>query len=637
MHRHGGSRLRQPWLAARLHVATLCLLLMAGHALAEGSRYVLVLYSNGRLVPGNVDVETGLRESIASSAERPVQVFTEFLDRPEFVGDAYERTMTTYLRDKYADHPPSIVVAVAGDALDFVLHHRDDLFPGVVVVHTAVFPGLPKPLGALPADVVGVPVEYDITGTIEQALRWHPKTRRLVFVTGSTARDRQWKSLFEAQATRFEDRADIEFLSELPTDTLVKRLRGLDARSLVFTAGYYQSGDDLWATPRDSAQLIAQASAVPVYGTFSTFIGTGVVGGRVPRFDAMGVQAGQIVNRLLDGEPPGSLDLPRWMPNTLDLDMRQTRRWGIADADIPTEALVEFREPTFWEEYRTAGLIGATVILLQAGLIASLLLEHRRRRKAEMALVQRGGELAHASRLAIAGELTASIAHEINQPLAAILANAEAAELMLKSGRHGPDDLQCILADIRRDDMRASEVISRLRTLLARHAIARQPFELNEAVALGCEMLRAEARRRSVTLQLQASAAPVRIVGDSIQIQQVLINLILNAMDATGDLPEERRRIVVSVTEQAAEVHVAVADRGHGIAPEHVPKLFDSFFSTKHRGMGLGLSITRSIVEAHGGRIRVKSTPGAGTVFHVELPRLVEGARTAAPNTEVDL
>lgn len=608
----------------RFALGALCLLLAGGQAIAEHSRFVLVLYSNGRLVPGNVEVEAALRGEIGSSAERPVQVFTEFLDRPEFVGEAYERTLTTYLHDKYADHPPSVVVAVARDSLDFVLRHRDELFPGVPVVHTAVFARFPTPIGALPADVVGVPVDYDVGATIDQALRWHPKTERLYFVTGTTPRDRHWEALFRDKAARLGDRLKPEFLAALPIETLDKRLRELDAGSLVFTAGFYQSGDEQWFTPRGSVELIAQASAAPVYGTFSTFVGTGAVGGVVPRFDAMGRQAGEIVNSLLAGAGPGSLELPERMPNTLNVDLRQTRRWGIADADIPGDAIVEYRQPTFWEAYRTAALIAATVILLQAGLIGALMFEHRRRRQAEMALVQRGSELAHASRLAIAGELTASIAHEINQPLAAILANAEAAELMLKTGPQGVDDIGGILADIRRDDLRASDVITRLRALLAKHAIARQPLELNEAIAEGCALLDAEARRRSVNLVLRPSPGPVHVVGDRIQMQQVMINLVLNAMDAVGDLPDARRTILVSTADQGDSVVITVSDRGHGIEPEHLPKLFDSFFSTKRRGMGLGLSITRSIVEAHGGRIWAVSTPGKSTVFHIELPRWIE-------------
>ncbi|MDM0011681.1 ATP-binding protein [Variovorax sp. J22P168] len=607
----------------RFPLFVLCLLaLSGGGAVAADSRSVLVLYSNGRLVPGNVSVEAGLRSTIESSAGRPVVVFTEFLDNPEFTGDGYERTMTTYLRDKYVGHPPSVIVAVARESLDFVLRHRDELFPGVPVVHAAVFNSFPKPVGPLPADVVGVPVGYEIAGTIDQALRWHPKTDRMVFVTGSTPRDLEWERLFRSTATALPPQVKVEFLAGLPIDALSQRLAELDARTLVFTAGFYQSGDALRFTPRDAAALVAQKSAVPVYGTFSSFLGTGVVGGVVPRFEAMGRQAGDIVNALLDGTVPSSLELPERTRNTLSVDQRQTRRWGIADRDIPADAYVEFRQPTFWEVYRTAALIGGGVILLQSALIAALMLEHRRRLKAEGTLVQRGSELAHASRLAIAGELTASIAHEINQPLAAILANTEAAELMMKSGMQKPEVIGNILADIRRDDLRASDVIARLRSLLARHAVARQPIELNEAIAQGCALLDAEARRRAIELAVRPGPSPLPIVGDQIQIQQVLINLVLNAMDAVGELPESRRTIVVSTDRHPDHVTLSVSDRGHGIAPEHLPRLFDSFFSTKSRGMGLGLSISRSIVEAHAGRLRVESTPGKGTVFHVDLPSL---------------
>jgi signal transduction histidine kinase len=610
--------------AARLALCTVAFWWMSGMVMAAEPRDVLVLYSNGRLVPGNVEVEAGLQESIRSSSERPVQVFSEFLDLPAFGGADYEATMARYLREKYASHPPSVVVVAARDALDFSLRHRAELFPGVPIVHTAVFASFPEPLGALPADVVGVPVEYDILGTIEQALKWHPGVRQVVFVSGSTPRDLQWEQLFRRTAKHLASPVEVVFMAQLPSAEVAARLHALDRHAVVFTSGFYRSGDGRWFTPRQSVEFMAQASGAPIYGSLSSFLGTGAVGGRVASFAAMGRQAGQIVNAVLAGAPPASIPMPQVMANVLDVDARQTQRWNIDEADIPTSAVVEFKEPTFWESHRTASLVISTVILLQFGLIATLMLEHRRRRNAEMALVQRGGELAHASRLAVAGELTASIAHEINQPLAAILANTEAAEMLLATGRSRHEDLASILGDIRRDDLRASNVISRLRTLLARQASAREEFELNDAIEDGCQMLAAEARRREIALVLRRSPGPMHITGDPIQIQQVLINLALNAMDAIGDLPDGRRRIVVSVRENADRVHLEVSDRGRGIATEHLSRLFDSFFSTKQRGMGLGLSITRSIVEAHGGRIWAQSTPGAFTVFHVELPLFVQ-------------
>ena len=231
----------------------------------------------------------------------------------------------------------------------------------------------------------------------------------------------------------------------------------------------------------------------------------------------------------------------------------------------------------------------------------------------------------------MAGELTGAIAHEINQPLGAILSNTDAADLILESGTDRRDELRGILADIRRDDLRASEVIHRLRELLSKNEYEREPVELNGLLSDLEPIIRSEAKRRGVTLDIRPAATATTIVGDRVQIQQVLINLLLNAMDAVADVPEVLRTVVVSIAKGASGVIISVQDRGRGIAPEHLTKVFDSFFSTKRKGMGLGLSITRTIVEAHGGRVWAENGPGEGAVFRVELP-LAVASDAPSPN-----
>jgi C4-dicarboxylate-specific signal transduction histidine kinase len=334
----------------------------------------------------------------------------------------------------------------------------------------------------------------------------------------------------------------------------------------------------------------------------------------------MGREAAQIVNALLDGTSPVALRLPEATLTALHVDWRQVERWGIDEKQIPRETIISFREPTFWEEYRHVALVASALILLQAALITTLLVERRRRRKAESSVQKQRSELAHASRLAIVGELTGSIAHEINQPLGAILSNADAADLILESATDRRGEVRQILADIRRDDLRASEVIHRLRTLLAKHEVDRKPFDLNDVVRDVAALLSAEARHRRVTLDTQFATAAATVTGDPIQMQQVLINLVLNAMDAMAAMPEALRTVTIAIGTTADGYALTVRDRGQGIAADHLPKLFESFFSTKNKGMGLGLSIARTIVEAHGGRIRAESLPGRGAVFHVELP-----------------
>jgi C4-dicarboxylate-specific signal transduction histidine kinase len=305
------------------------------------------------------------------------------------------------------------------------------------------------------------------------------------------------------------------------------------------------------------------------------------------------------------------------------------QRWGIDERAIPDTAVVHFREPGLWDAHRSEVLLALAVVLVQAGLIAGLIFERRRRKLAVQAEQKQRAELLHASRVAMVGELTGAIAHEINQPLGAILSNAEAAEMMLASGAQRPDELRQILADIRRDDLRAGEVIRRLRGLLARHQVEHQCFDLDEAVADVEPILRAEARRRAATLEFQRVPAALLMQGDRVQVQQVLINLVLNALDAVAELPETQRSVIVTVFQDQAHVGLVVQDRGNGIAPEALPVLFDSFFSTKATGMGLGLSIVRTLVEAHGGGVTASNRVDGGALFRVEFPRAEPGAQTA--------
>ena len=590
-------------------------------ARAEGSqpKHVLILFENGRLLPANVQADKGFNDVI-SAANAGTVVSAEFLDAPRFQGDVYTQNVLTFLREKYRSQSPDIIVAGGNGAVDFLLKHRAEFFPSAPVVHMGVeksfLDAMPHPL---PSDVVGVPVEFDFSGTIEQALKWHPRATRLVVVTGSSPPDREFERQAREITKRFQGQRVIEHLAGLPTPQVLKRLAELDTSSVVFTPGYFEDGAARTSTPKQAAGEMAAVSAAPVYGPFNTFIGVGIVGGRMPNFEAMGREAASEVNVLLSGTAPASLHLPPTMPTTLNVDWRQVSRWGITD-EMPPGTIVQFRTPTFWEAYRTEAIIALALFLLQSVLVAGLLLERRRRRGAEISVDQHRFQLAHASRLAMAGELTASIAHEINQPLGAILSNVSAAEIILGRGSEGLEEVRQILGDIHNDNIRASEVVSRLRALLAKHEVQHDIVDLNQSLADMMTILRGEAQRRRTTLTIRPSTPALEIYADRIQVQQILLNLTLNAMDAVVEEPDHRRTVLVTVERRENLAAITVSDRGHGISQEHLSRLFDSFFSTKRTGIGLGLSIVRTLVEAHGGKVWAENSREGGAIFHVEFP-----------------
>jgi signal transduction histidine kinase len=238
----------------------------------------------------------------------------------------------------------------------------------------------------------------------------------------------------------------------------------------------------------------------------------------------------------------------------------------------------------------------------------------------EVQSAQRTKELAHVNRFSMAGELTASIAHEINQPLGAILTNAETADAILKSARPDIGELREIVKDILHDDQRASEVIRRIRSLLKRVPFDPKKFDLNEVVRETVDLLSAVAVGRKVELSSFLAPVALPVTCDHIQLQQVIINLVVNAMDAMTDMPSEKRTISIRTSGVENFAELSVSDRGPGIPEDKLKEVFEPFFTSKAEGMGMGLSIARTIIEAHNGLIWAENRDHGGASFRIKLP-----------------
>jgi two-component system sensor kinase FixL len=280
--------------------------------------------------------------------------------------------------------------------------------------------------------------------------------------------------------------------------------------------------------------------------------------------------------------------------------------------------------------------IGISAIRTSKGMLAlASVVDITERLRAEQAAAQQRNELAHLSRVTMLGELSGSMAHELNQPLTAILTNAEAAQLFAQRDGADMDEIWAILADIGSAARRAGEIIQRLRLLLKKGEVSRQPLEINEMAQEVLKLMRSDLISHQVMVETRFADGLPQVLGDRVQLQQVLINLITNACDAmAGNADAERLLVVQTQAEDEDAVRISVRDRGIGIAAEKLEAVFESFYTSKPRGMGLGLSVCRTIVSAHRGRIFASSNTEDGTCFHVIVPagaRELEAHRRSDP------
>ena len=258
--------------------------------------------------------------------------------------------------------------------------------------------------------------------------------------------------------------------------------------------------------------------------------------------------------------------------------------------------------------------------------IVGALIDVSEARQAQEALHAAQTALAHAARVATLGEMSASIAHEVNQPLAGIVTNGEAGLRWLNRKEPELGEVRSAMERMIRDGKRASQVVERLRALARKAPAQTMPLDLNEVITEGAALLQREIQNHRIVLQLDLARDLPPVLAGRVELQQVVINLMMNGMQAMEPVTDRPRRLVVRSSRHDDEVLVSVRDTGVGIDPDNIDRLFNAFFTTRANGMGMGLSIGRSIVESYGGRIWASNNDGPGTTFQFALPLRAESA-----------
>ena len=587
---------------------------------AERPWRVVILNDGDSGLPAFVAIDRALRVALTASGTRRVDFFPESLDMLRFSSTLHEGELVALFEKKYAGQHIDAVVAIGASSLDFAEKHRSRVWSDAYVLFTGV-PVETLRTRKLSQTTTGFPTQHDLAGAVGLALRLRPSTRRVIVIAGSGEFDRLMARVAREQLADYAKRLHIEYWQDLSIDEYRRRVTQLDRDDAVLYLAIIRDGEGRPQVSPQVAKSLSAISPAPFYGPLENLIGQGIVAGTVYSFEARGRRIAGLMNDILSTRPSGPLPLGTPGQSSCMADARQLERFGMSRSLLPADCEVRFSELSLWGEYRWHVFAALAAIALQSLLIAALIVQRRQHRTAEIAARQHSVELAHSLRLATIGEMTAAISHEINQPLGAILGNADAAEMLLESDAHSIDQLRHILADIRRDDLRASEVVKRLRAFLQKHETERKTVDLNELVADTLRLVEAEGARRSVELDVQTVPGSALVSGDRIQLQQLMINLIINSMDAMEETPVDERKVTLQLYRpHQGKVEIAVIDVGHGIEAGASDRVFESFYTTKQKGLGLGLSIARTIVEGHGGTIRAQHNLSGGAIFRVTLP-----------------
>jgi len=621
---------------ARTLVASLAIaILLATQAHGQADlvpKRVMILHSVGReFRPWNAYAKD-IRAELDRQSRWPIDVQEHSLVTARSDDPRAEQLFLEYIKALYAGAPPDLIVSVGAPSAAFFQRHRQELFPTTPILFTVLEQRRVQVQGLTGNDTV-VAVRHDFRVLFDSFLSISPDTKVVAIINGRSPNERYWQKEMRRELQPLDGRIEIRWYDELSYEDILKQVASLPPHSAIFwyqmivdAAGVAHEGD------RALTKLYAAANA-PIFTHDDAFFGQEIIGG--PMHSALGgsQRAMAVAMRILGGERPGDIKMPPSDFSPPKYDWRELQRWNISESRLPNGSEILFRESTAWQRYswQIALIIG--VLLLQAGLISALLHQRRRRLLAEVQARQRMAELAHVNRFSTAGVLTASIAHEINQPLGSILTNAETAQAILKSPSPDIAELNEIVDDIVRDDRRASEVIRRTRSLLTRAPFELKRTDLNDVARETAEFLSALAIARKVELTSFLTQNALPILGDRVQLQQVILNLAVNGIDAMKDTPGENRIISIRTSRVGKFAELSVSDRGPGIPEDRLKGIFEPFFTSKAEGMGMGLSIARTIIEAHEGLIWAKNRDHGGASLRIKLPLSMQAIETEQAQT----
>jgi signal transduction histidine kinase len=560
---------------------------------------VLILDSFGREVAPFTTAVSSFRTALAQELGAPVVFYDESLDMARFVGENREGPFAEFLRARFADRPPDVVVPFGSPAVRFASHYRERLFPGTPMVFAAVEPRA-LPADALRQNATLVTQKVDLPGVIEDILQMQPDTANIAVVFGASPPEQFWVAECRREFERFRSRLHFIWLTDLPFEGVLQRSATLPPHSFILFGMFIM---DSAGVPFDENEPLRQLRAVanaPLFAYFGHQLGLGAIGGRLYQDAEVGVLAARATIRILRGE-----SAERIPPQILEAapavyDWRELSRWGIGEARLPPGRVIRFRQPTFWELYRWRIVAIAVLFALQTGLIIALLINRSKRRLAEQAAQGFHGRLIRAHE-----EERARLARELHDDVTQRLARLAIDAAQVERAPSGPTASET-MSEIRQGLVRLSEDIHALSYQL--HPSIVEDLGLVAALRAECERF---TRQESIPTDATLCEVPEPVPSET------ALCLVRVTQEALRNVGRHAGACKVDVSLQRLDggLQLAVRDDGIGFKPAFQE-------GTPH----LGLASMRERLQFLGGELDIDTAPGHGTALVAWVP-LKEGAR----------
>jgi signal transduction histidine kinase len=613
----------------KLVITTLILIVFSPAGLAQEKKVhtCVMFFSYSASMGAYQNMLEGFNKSFIQPLSGPVSIVTEYLDIGRSNNENYGRSIVEMYNKKYNDDGIDLIIAVGPGILPFLKKAGLKMLKNSPLILVDIFTSQADSIDNT-SQVNSLPIylKYNyFTKALNKICELFPERRSVYCVNGDGGLDNYYLSILKDSEKSYNGTHKFIDITGLSIDSTLRKISHLPPESIVVIVSYSADINGLPFTTPEAANLISKISKVPFFilGSDSFPKDGGAIGGYVINYLNVGREFGKAANQIIRGTDPKSIkvNLPSFYQYIFD--WRELKRWNLVDSKaIPEQSTFLNQQYSFFSEYKWYILGVIAFIAFQTLIIIYLVRAYRTQKKVRYQILENQemlNKIVREDRLSKMTVLTASLSHELNQPLTAILSCAQAGLRFLDSDKLDRDQAKEIFKNIIEDDTRAGGIIRGVRSLMDLEIREKENVMVNSIVNETIDIMRNEISRHGVRIITKLENSPIFVFADKIQIQQVLLNFFRNSIDAMGRSNTDDKRIEVTMKLAKDSVTVSVRDSGPGIDRSILEKVFKPFVTTGKTGFGIGLAVSRSIIQDHKGEIWAENMPDGGAEVSFRL------------------